>query len=211
MNEEDFRRSFQNLLNISERVELCTTIPADSGVVRVANVPPEKFDTGFISTRPGRFKQDGALIKYWGDKLPTCFGEIGFPQPPQDFSGVCEIGYTRYEAQAFDISKIPEFLKNAIYSEHGENKWNKSHIVADELDKNPRFRGIEITIYPSASGKALEIGGACLAVKGNSEFISTVATGSIQDIERKALEISSNNQSNEDSNGNENSKVRFHN
>lgn len=109
--------------------QLKTILPSGSGICRSVDVPPQSYETGFVGTGVGSFKQALESGIWGGTDWATCLDE----RPP---TGIPIYEVTRFDADmpAINGFNLPQELIDAIYADKdlpGPEKFNKSLIIAD--------------------------------------------------------------------------------
>lgn len=82
MDDESFRHNLCNFLTHCNMSDVITQIPEGSGVFRITNVSPERFDAAWVSQIGGRFSKPGEKVMYYANEFDVCAKELGYPPGP---------------------------------------------------------------------------------------------------------------------------------
>jgi hypothetical protein len=112
-------------------------IPANSGILHLANVDLCTWNPTFISTRAGRWNLIDQPAKYFADRLSVCLAELGYTSDTPPVGRVVEYWTTTAEIQAFNITKLPEHMQPNIFKDLGPApvKWQAAHTVLDVISQ----------------------------------------------------------------------------
>ncbi len=160
--------------------EFITTIPARTGLYRIANVPPEEFDRDWVSRSGGRFCESGADSRYYTiDKTPSLLEtrhELGVEPTGITYSieSLCN------SIDVFDVHKLPQDIQEALYEDRDSSaKYEKSLLLMDAIEQSSKFVSAQLkgVLYQSASGNLHGIEGNCLLLTDSSVQTKIIDTG----------------------------------
>ncbi|MBI4327992.1 MAG: hypothetical protein HY674_22405 [Chloroflexi bacterium] len=108
--------------------QLLLTVPAGSGVFRLIDIPGAQYQTGYVSTSPGSFKELGESGNWYGTTIKTCFAEVepcGVP--------VYEVTKFKQDTPFLSAFNLPSEIQQAIYDDRDlpSGSYSKSHIVLE--------------------------------------------------------------------------------
>ncbi len=131
MDDETFRTTLEPWMANNARF-LLTTVESGSGVFRVIDIPGAKYQTGFISTSPGSFKEAGKSGNWYGTTVETGFVEVD----PQE-NVFYEVTQFKQDTPFLTAHQLPDIFKEEIEGDKNlpDGRFSKSHIVLELAEK----------------------------------------------------------------------------
>jgi hypothetical protein len=158
-------------------------IPPGSGICHIANVGQDQWNPGFVSTRSGRWSENGQPSRYFADDFKVCAAELGHAPENPPVGKTFELWETAREIPAINVARLPDDIRGALFEDFGPapDKWAKPYAFLEEVKKIPGLEGVGCVYAPSASGQMLGMGGMCFMANPLGPDVRRVSVGNYED------------------------------